>query len=478
MQRSTFRPAGHEISFGKKGLNWRSRLCLCVFFPLAFDFKGEEEGGSIVQYVLLGLTFSFALFTLFRRPFRGKLHDNLFLAFSVLVTCSGFAMAFTNDVSWSISLRVGLQYVLFVLGAALAASVLPDINSLPRFARSLAFITLLSVVFRFVYAFAFKGVHLDDARYQILSAALPVLLAYLTSYGLLLRKITMFSLVGTVAAVAPVVLSVTRSFIITGFCCLIVIVWGLWWAVRSGYLAKKSLISYQIAGLVAAGFLAGGVLLAVILRPGLLETWEARIFESNTTSSATDVTFMTRKAEAVGIWNQVVVSPLSLMFGSGFGTSYSWDTSYAPDLLSSGAVGVGDFVGRTFAPHSVFTGGLLYGGVFGLIWTFSIFICPIHRLLKRTKRNSVEKSFSEFAWLLFLMGCVLYFASQSITSNPMGERLSALLLGFAVNMALLKPKLGGERPVISAIQSRKMSMSTNVATPRLHRQQDERSREK
>ena len=144
-----------------------------------------------------------------------------------------------------------------------------------------------------------------------------------------------------------------------------------------------------------------------------------------------------------------------------FGTSYYWDPAYLPEIwlvLPKEESEVDDI---WFAGHSIWTYGLLSGGViawspilvlFGATATFSLHRPPARILRIPGRINGLH-------FCPFIATCCLI--SETLTANPFQERLTGILFGMMAGLsqafmvrALLDPHLGPQTALSGFMSSR------------------------
>src|SRR6185369_7499114 len=98
-----------------------------------------------------------------------------------------------------------------------------------------------------------------------------------------------------------------------------------------------------------------------------------RLFHNAATKNlGSDISFLTRKAEADAIWKILSDDPVHFIHGRGFGCTYYWDPAYLPEIwlvLPKKDIDVDDI---WYAGHSMWTYGLLSGGVIGVIASLAL----------------------------------------------------------------------------------------------------------
>ena len=385
-----------------------------------------------------------AIFTLSAYGFRVRQGNRLFLGYTAGVLLLGCFSAILFDAVLFNTLRVAFPFFVFFFGAWVGSIAAEDDRVTAKLILHCEIASLISMVFRYIYATRIMGVDMEDMRYQLLSPALPFVLAFTIARFLYGRGFQFLALLSAVLAVSTIVLSVTRAFIITaamaGVSWVFLVGWSRWKSVLIPKLDLWRVIG-GVAGLVTAGV---GMFLAYVFRPEIFNSWSIRLFSARSDIDGQDITYIVRVAEAQGIWDAVKTSPLSILIGKGFGNFYDWSGEYAEYIRRISVGMLDEFGGRWFAAHSVFTYGLFFGGVFGLIWGCYLFLLPLYRLLSQARVPQGNTSGPFVASFVTVYLTIFLYLSQSLTSNPFGERLSGLYLGVVVGLAIT---MGNPRPL-------------------------------
>jgi hypothetical protein len=411
-------------------------LAAAAFGALAFDFKGES-GGSTAQFVMVGICLVCAgpivIAWLLARPHRTKF---LFIATTAVVAL-GMVVAGKEGVPFFYSGRIVVNYVLFLAGVGVGGELLRFADGGKILRRLIVVTATISAAFTYFYATRVAGIALDEARYQLVSPVVVSLIAYLATRVVLLDRID--ARVGIVAAVAfiPMILSVTRSYLISlAFAAVAVIAClSLLAKVRPEFRGqwKRKAFGFFAVGVAASLAIA----VAVKLRPDVFERWEQRTGQQRLISGyGTDMTYVTRAAEALGIWERVTESPTNFVFGLGFGSFYHWSERYAPELDSIDPHLLIDSRQIWYPAHSAFTYSLFFGGLIGLAWQLWMYALPLWRGVRSLGDDCAVATIPELGWMVFGVTSIWLFLSQSLTSNPLGARLSAFVLGASIALTL------------------------------------------
>ncbi|MGB6223376.1 O-antigen ligase family protein [Haloferula sp.] len=291
-----------------------------------------------------------------------------------------------------------------------------------------------NVVWRIVQGFLFKGVTMETARVEVQSSANNWIAAFI-GCGLLLRSRFHWTiLLATGVLFTGIMITITRSLLLpimasalaSTFCFML---GTRWRAFRLGDAPRR--LSPVILVTVFAVLAIGAV---AIVQPLLIERWNERLFHHSADRNTTaDISWLTREAEAVAIFEILNKDPIHYLYGHGIGASYYWDPDYMPEiyLVYPEDMVLGEDV--WFAGHSVWTYALFSGGVVAFVAYVALFIGNMVLSLLAARDNASHPG--PDYWLAFLpfisVCCVL---SQSITTNPFDERLASIFIGLMVGL--------------------------------------------
>ena len=199
---------------------------------------------------------------------------------------------------------------------------------------------------------------------------------------------------------------------------------------------------YEWSGLWKRLLPVGGVLALVIaalgaaalVEPLMIERWNERLFHNAYAQNiGSDISYLTRKAEADAIWKILSDDPVHFVHGRGLGTSYHWDSAYLPEIWMVIPKETMDVDDIWFAGHSVWTYGLLSGGVIAVVAYLVLFGATAAFSLVAARANSSDPGPDQ--WLAFLpfiaTACLI---SETLTANPFQERLTGILFGMMVGL--------------------------------------------
>lgn len=303
-----------------------------------------------------------------------------------------------------------------------------------RIVGPIAFAACLNVVWRIFHGFAFKGVSLDTARVEVLSSANNWIAAFIGASLLLRRPLRPSVFIAGAILFGGIIVTVTRallfpvamSALISSICLFLLVKWR---GLSATEAVKRYLPSFGIgAGAVVA------ILMVVAVHPALIERWNERLFHhASDRNIAKDISWLTREAEASAIFQILGKEPVHYVFGKGIGNTYYWDQDYAPEFYLVYPEGEELGMEVWFAGHSIWTYSLFSGGLIGLCTYISLFLYIAIASLRAAKANASEPG--PDIWMAFLpFVAVCCLLSESMTSNPLDERLASLICGLMAGL--------------------------------------------
>ena len=291
-----------------------------------------------------------------------------------------------------------------------------------------------NVVWRIAQGFLFKGVTLETARTEVQSSANNWIAAFIGCALMLRSRFHWTVLLATGVLFTGIMITITRSLLLpimasAAASMLCFALGSKWRAFRLGD-APKRLSPAILVGVLAV--LAIGI--TALAQPLLIERWNERLFHhSADRNTTTDISWLTREAEASAIFTILNKDPIHYIYGHGIGASYYWDPHYMPEiyLVYPSDMVLGEDV--WFAGHSIWTYSLFSGGVIALIAFLALMFGNMAASLLTARANASLPG--PDYWIAFLpfvaMCCVL---SQSVTTNPFDERLAAIFIGLMVGL--------------------------------------------
>lgn len=429
-----------------------TRLLVWVFaLSWAFDFKADladgSAGGSLLQGLFLAVSVGSAAGVVVlnwsylpARPVGGLVVLwGAFLAYAVV-------QAGLLGVPPGRFLRVALPYLL--LGLGLVISHLASCRGVrpSQIVAPLVVAGCLNVLWRIFHGFAFKGATLETVRLEVFSPAMNPLIAFLGCAILLRPRLHWSVWVVGLVTLTGVLVSVTRALLfpmavagLAGGLCLLL---GMRWRIfQRAQLWRKTLTA---ASAGAALLVLLGILQLAV--PLLVERWTGRLFHSARSTTTTDISWVTREAEAAGMWKSLEADPVFFLTGKGMGGEYFWDPAYWPELYTVFPRDYNFSEPIWFNGHSVWTYTLFSTGGVGVLCHVAFF-CAVVVVALRVVRGQAAAADPE-AWLGFLPVLMVFcLLSESVTSNQLAERLTGVMLGMAAGapQALVRSALQRRR---------------------------------
>jgi hypothetical protein len=184
----------------------------------------------------------------------------------------------------------------------------------------------------------------------------------------------------------------------------------------------------------AVGIGVAGLGISSVVYPALLDQWNERLFhhadESNTT---TDLSLLTRKAEAESMVKILRDNPVHFLHGMGVGAGYTWSSAYLPELWLAYPRDIRLGEDSWFAGHSTWTYALFSGGVIGLLAHLLLFSSTAIQSLRSVAANA--RLPGPDIWLAFLpFVATICFLSETATANPFFERQAGMFYGLMAGL--------------------------------------------
>ena len=291
-----------------------------------------------------------------------------------------------------------------------------------------------NVVWRIIQGFVFQQASLETVRLEVQSPAIGWLAAWIGCAVLLRGRFHWHLLLACGVLFTGIFITVTRSLIFpvmasalaAAFCFLLGVRWRQhrWSSLGKRLLPLASAVA--LVGIVLAGF--------ALAKPVMIERWNERLFHNAAAQNlGSDISYLTRKAEADAIMAILSKDPVHFIHGRGVGSSYYWEPAYLPEILMVFQADDQGFDDIWFAGHSVWTYGLLSGGVIALASYLLLFGGTAALSLWAARANSTDPGPDQWlAFLPFVATCCLL--SETLTANPFQERLVGILFGMMAGL--------------------------------------------
>lgn len=416
---------------------WVERLLWMFIMSFAFDYRADmaRDGAGIDQLLFLAscVASTAGIVILGWRQLTVRPGAWL-IAFWGLFIAFMMANAILQGVQVGRSFRVILPLV-FCLFGLVNAHIAGCMGIRPsRIIRPLFIAACVNIVWRIFHGFVFNQASVETVRFEVQSPATNWISAWIACAILLRGRFHWSLLVACAVLFIGIAITVSRSLIFpvvvggmaASFCFALGVKWGMFAWSSLG----KRLLPVGAAILLVA-FAIGAV---AVFQPVMIERWNERLFHNASDRNLTaDISYLTRKAEADAIWNILTKDPVHFIHGRGIGTSYYWDSAYLPEIWLVIPKSEGEFDEIWFAGHSIWTYGLLSGGIIALAAYLILFGGTVTSALLSARANASDPGPDQWlAFLPFVATCCLL--SESFTSNPFQERLSGIIYGLMAGL--------------------------------------------
>jgi hypothetical protein len=416
---------------------WVERLLWVFLLSFALDYRGEmgSSGAGIDQLLFLALCIgSTAGIAFLGMRFLTVRPGAWFIALWGLFIAFMLVNATLQNVAPARSVRVILPLVFCLFGIVNAHIAACSGISPARIVRPILVAACTNVVWRMFHGLMFTNATLETVRLEVQSPAISWVAAWIGCSIMLRRRFHWSLLVAGGILFAGIFITVTRSLffpvlasgLASVFCFTLGVRWRLWpWAD-----AVKRLLPVAAAGALAIFGLAA----VALFKPVLLERWNERLFHNAFAQNlGSDISYLTRKAEADAIMKILGDDPVHFIHGRGIGSSYYWDHAYLPEIYLVFPKDGEGFDDIWFAGHSVWTYGLLSGGLIALAAYLALFGGTAAFGLVSARSNASDPGPDQWlAFLPFVATCCLI--SETLTANPFQERLVGILFGMMVGL--------------------------------------------
>ncbi len=439
-------------------------LFLC---GLAFDFRGGgEDGPSVAQYLFLvvaelgglGVIFSGLVISRGRIITGSKFGTRVLLITLAFCAWAPIALVASSDTAHNDFVSVILPYLLY--GQSMLAILIALQNGISERSviRTLLVVSAISCAWRLVYAVTLGGVELANARWQILSPALPLILGASVA-ALNTRTHRPLAAFAMAYFLAIVTLSITRGYLV-GLASVLFATVITTRGRGSALLAPRALGRMAVVVISIAVSLT---VLALVLPPEVSERWEQRL-SGEKSDSGEEITLLYRLAQFKGQYDELTRSGVTLLAGRGFGASFVFDEL----LLSSLAfVAEDEVIESTNGSDStwgypVFAHGIVLGPLF-----LGAFLFSVLRSVRKSRISAL--SGSEAFPQYFVCFSLMALLGIGLTGNIFGERLGGVLIGALIALLMWRTRdvpigiSSPEPPTLSVLPPGRM-----IDSPALH----------
>ncbi|MBC8126541.1 MAG: hypothetical protein H8M99_05275 [Gloeobacteraceae cyanobacterium ES-bin-144] len=415
------------------------RLLWVFMMSFAFDYRAsasrESSGAGIDQLLFLALCISSSLAILWLGRRFLTVRPG---AWMILFWGSFISYMMVNSLLQGIipgrTVRIALPLVFCFFAIANAhiagcMGIRPSHIVRPVFAAA-----CINVVWRIVFGFLFQGMSVETVRFEVQSPANSWLAAWIACAILLRGRFQWNVILACLVLFLGIFITITRSLIFpvmaasvaAGFCFLLGVQWRIF--------GWKSLVKRLLPVGVAFTFALLALGAAAVVQPVLLERWNERLFHNAADQNlGSDISYLTRKAEADAFWKILSADPIHFINGKGIGSTYYWDAAYLPEIWKVIAKQDMESDGIWAAGHSVWTYSLFSGGVIALCSYLVLLAGTAVFSLTTARANASDPGPDQWlAFLPFVATCCLI--SETLTANPFQERLTGILFGMMVGL--------------------------------------------
>ena len=382
------------------------------------DFHADKSSGGAenIQAIFLALfAIAAVVFVLLDQSRRHRIRGmGLFLTSGALFLGIGLSSALLNGQQLNDIVSASVGTLLYLIASYMTCRIIVA-DEPARIRRALAVLCLAFVLSGLAVAQLTRGsIDFSSTRYEILSGATIPALGYIEC--MILFGVSLVEAGGLASGAILVVLSVTRTYLISALAQLSALLLG--W---------RTLLLPRLPLVAAVGTVA--VTAMVVFGGSELDRWSDRIFTQRTRSGE-DYTYYTRKSEWDFMLGAFTQSNRTLLFGNGIAARTKW---YNPREIGGG-VALGS-IGFGHGQHVslLFIGGLIGGGLL-LVMQF-IQAIQSFQLLARLALRPRENSDLLFlaAWgATIILGAV----TANIFSSILGNRPWALWYGIGTGLFL------------------------------------------
>lgn len=433
-------PPDHIILPKAREAVWVERLVWVFMLSFALDHRNEisnVSGGStgldqlLFLAVCIGATLGIVKLGwrfLTVRP------GAWLIGFWALFMAYMLANAALQGVAPGRSIRVILPLILCLFGMTNAH--IAGCMGIPasRIVRPILIAACINVVWRIIHGLVFTSATLETVRLEVQSPATNWLAAWIGCAVLLRGRFHWSLLAASGILFAGILITVTRSLffpvIASALACGVCFMLGVRWK----QYRWSSLLKRLLPVAAASALLILTLISVAIVKPVVLERWNERLFHNAYAQNlGSDISYLTRMAEADAIMKILNADPVHYINGRGIGSSYYWDPAYLPEILLVFEKTGESFDDIWFAGHSVWTYGLLSGGVLALAAYLLLFGGTSAFSLLSARANASDPGPDQWlAFLPFVATCCLL--SETLTANPFQERLVGIIFGMMVGL--------------------------------------------
>ncbi|MBK1882375.1 hypothetical protein JIN85_08115 [Luteolibacter pohnpeiensis] len=419
---------------------WVERLIWLFALSFAFDYRASESraangGVGLDQLLFLGLCISstFAIVAIGWKYLTVRPGAWL-IGFWGCFIAYMMANAFLQGVAPGRTIRIILP-LCFVLAGMVNVHIATCMGIRPsRIVAAVFTAACINVIWRIVYGLAFTEITLETARTEVQSTASNWLAAWIGCAILLRPKFHWTLLVACGVLFTGVLVTVTRSLLFPVFTSAMATSFCYWLGIKWGIFEWGKLPRRLLPVGAATMLILSALIVAFVAFPELIDRWDERLFHLAADKNlSADISYLTRRAEADAMFKILSDDPVHFINGRGIGASYYWDPAYLPEILLDYPPDMEIETDMWFAGHSTWIYSIFSGGIIGLIAHAAFFGAIMVFSLRGAASNSSHPGPDQWlAFLPFIAVCCLM--SETLTSNPLQERLTGVLLGMMAGL--------------------------------------------
>ena len=406
-------PGTRNFNGLERFLYWLSVLSFSI------DFRGPK-GGSDSQYVMLLVCFLSAFFLILFGPHKKGPKSLHAIILMMLVFCgSTFIPLIAYGVPLERYVRVAGPFFLFTTSLYMVYFLAGRKVILFELLAPILIGSLISWVWSIFYAITFKDVAVSTMRYQLLSPAQPLLIAFAFA-SLISGRFNTIGLICLTCSVLSTLLSVTRQYIFSYALLFIILFWMM---SKSGLPAKEFHYRMRKGILFLLAFIFIGLSITILIRPDTFNTWYMRLFVLHDVSNNTA---LMRLAQSIGSWQELFAHPIYLLTGKGMGSTFHWADNYDVYLRMYGIKDMWQHADVMW--DGIFhTAGVVFGGLFTYVLIKSLetggSVAKIY--IRRGSATTRILGVVPFAFLIQIF-------ATSFFSNPFLDRFFSIFSGVII----------------------------------------------
>lgn len=404
-----------------------------VMMAGVIDFRRAEGGGSVLVQ-MIGALSVIVFGTLLVVKYQNRIGSvNLLLPIG-LIFFGGWAatVGFFRGQEIYFLFVNNIPFINFFF-CAVVVGVCGGGEGTNKFISTIIFISILGVLWKLYFGFSYNGLTLEDVRYQIISAAIPLLFGYF--FASLVSYRAPYAILSFLLCVTVLLLAVTRTY---------VLVVGVQFIIAI-YIGKKIPQRLYLGGFRSggAGVLVLGVIALFLIFPDVVGRWVLRFTQSDVFGF--DLTAASRGAQNFYMIDKILSNPVDGLLGFGLLGESGFSGTQLDLIVSVFGNSAAEYQAYGFGHNTYismfYLGGLVVGGgfVFLMFWDLLINIGTAKKYCK-DKFCSPQ---TQFISLWSASACSGY-AVYGMLSGTFGDRSMGIFYGIAVGLGILAKRLKSE----------------------------------